>query len=169
MAVPSEAHILAFGRLIHNYAMVESGIKIALSDILQVRLADALIVFEPYGAQNLKNVAKSLAKEQMKPALAEEFCCIVGDWAAHNRLRNMIAHYRWTNGARPNSLRARYLSIRDDRAIWYGDGPDEGDFTAEEIEAKALGLHKVNERLKSFLQSSGLQSIIEAKIAETKA
>ncbi len=67
MAVPSDAHLLAFGQIMHAYAAVESGIKIALSGILEIDLAHALITFEPYSANDLKNVAKSLARERLKP------------------------------------------------------------------------------------------------------
>lgn len=169
MAYPSEPHLLAFGRLVHHFAQVESGIKIALSGILNVSLAEAMIAFQPYTAQSLKKAAKSLAKERLKPELSATFCCIVGDWYSKNRLRNDIAHNRWTDGIRPNSIKPRHVSINADRADWFGDDESEDDYTAEDIEAHADALHEVNERLKAFLQESGLQSIIEAKIADAKA
>jgi hypothetical protein len=169
MAYPSEAHLLAFGRMVHHFAQVESGIKIALCGILELKLAHAMITFQPYTAQSLKKAAKSLAKERLKPPLADKFSCIVGDWYAHNRLRNDIAHNRWTDGARPNAIKPRYVSINADRADWFGDDDTETDYAPEDIEERAESLNSVNERLKAFLQESGLQSIIEAKIEEASA
>ena len=165
MATPSEAHLLAFGRILHNYASVETGIQISLSAILGIGLGDASIAFQPYTASSLRNVAKSLAKERLKPKLAEQLCCIVGDWFHYNGVRNLIAHTRWTEGARPGALKPRGVSIREGRARWLGGDPDEQDFTATELEQVAHELHKINERVKQFLVTSGLGPIIEAKIA----
>lgn len=169
MAVPSDEHVLAFGRIIHNFACVESGIKITLSGILELDLALAMIAFQPYGAQALKKVAKSLAKERLKPDLADTFNCIVGDWYSHNRLRNDIAHNRWTNGGTPGTIKPRHVSINQDRADWVGDDDSEAEYTAADLRERALSLHNINERLKTFLQESGLQRIIDAKIAEANA
>ena len=159
----------AFGRIIHNFAAVESGIKIALSGILELNLDLAMITFQPYSASGLKKVAKSLAKEKLKPHLSEKLINIVGEWYGHNRLRNEIAHNRWTDGVASGAIKPRYVSINSDRADWFGDGDAEDEYAAADLEAKALSLHRINERLKAFLQESGLQRIIEAKIAAASA
>jgi len=163
MTTPSEAHLLAFGRILHNYASVEAGIKITLIGVIDADFDAALIAFEPYGAADLRNVAKSLAKERLKPPVAEAFCNIVGDWFHYNGLRNLIAHSRWTNGARPGSIKPRRLSIREGKADWIGSKLEEPDYTAADLEERATKLHLINERLKKFLQTSGLADIIEAK------
>ena len=164
MATPSDAHLLAFGRIIHNFASVEMGIKITVSGVLEVHLDAALIAFQPYSATDLRNVAKSLSKERLKPKDAEQFCCIIGDWFKFNTLRNVIAHSRWTDGQRPRSIKPRRLNIRQGKADWFGNKLDEEDFTAEELEARAEELHLINERTKKFLQTSGLADVIESKI-----
>jgi hypothetical protein len=170
MAIPSDAHLLAFGRIVHNFATAETGIKITVSAILEIRLADALVAFEPYGAVDLKNVAKSLAKEKLKPELAERFCCIVGDWAAFNYLRNLIAHSRWTDvDCPPGAIKPRGYSIREGRAKPIGIDPDETTYTASELEAAAHKIHLINERLKKFIQETGLRRIIDKKMAEANA
>lgn len=169
MAVPSDEHLLAFGRIIHAYAAVESGIKIALSGILEIDLTYALIVFAPYGARDVKNVAKSLAKERLKPSLAEEFNCIVGDWSGYSHLRNTIAHSRWTLGLEPGAIKPRGVNIREGRAKFAGDGDDEKGYIASDLNDVVAKLDAINERLKRFLKSSGLAQIIETKIDAAKS
>ena len=166
MATPSEAHLLAFGRIMHAYATVESGIKIALSGILEIDLAHALIAFEPYTAASLKNVAKSLAKQRLKPDLAETFACIVGDWSAFAGLRNTIAHSRWTVGDRPDSIKPRGVSIEKGHARFVGDDDGEKSYTVEYLNDAVCKLHAVNERLKEFLKTSGLERVIASKMAD---
>lgn len=55
--------------MVHHFAQVESGIKIALCGILELKLAHAMIAFQPYTAQSLKKAAKSLAKERLNVPL----------------------------------------------------------------------------------------------------
>jgi len=167
MPIVSDEHLLAFGRIIHRYAAVESGIKIALSGLLEIGLDLAMITFEPYGALHLKNVARSLAKQRLRPELSKQFVCIVGDWYALNYLRNIIAHSRWTEGSRPNSIKPRSIRIQNGHAQWFGDDEAEDDYTAEELNAKSDKLNEVNERLKVFLQDSGLGRIVAEMIDAT--
>lgn len=164
MAVPSDAHLLAFGRILHNYASVETGIQIALSGILEIGLAEASIAFQPYTASNLRNVAKSIAKERLQPILADQFSRIVSDWSHHNKIRDLIAHTRWTDGDRPGSIRARGVSIENGSAQWLGDDTNQASYTALELEKLAKKLHEINERAKRFLTESGLRRIVEAKL-----
>ena len=161
MTTPSDAHLLAFGRIIHNFASVETGIELGLVGILDAHIDAAFIAFEPYSAADLRNVAKSLAKERLKPNLAEQYCCIVGDWFKFNGLRNVIAHSRWTDGLRKDSIKPRRLNIREGRADWIGESFEETDYTAPELEEEANKLHLINERMKKFLQTSRLADIIE--------
>jgi hypothetical protein len=160
MATPSDAHLLAFGRIIHNFASVETGIELALVGILNTFADAALIAFEPYSAVNLRNVAKSMAKERLKPELSEQFCMIVGDWFAFNGLRNIIAHSRWTEADREGAIKPRRLSILEGRANWIGNKEEEKSYTSAELEEEAERLRLINERLKQFHQTSGLADII---------
>lgn len=164
MATPSDAHLLAFGRIMHAYAAVESGVKIAMSGILEISLSSALIAFKPYSAGDVRNVAKSLANERLKPELAATFCQIVGDWSAFNNLRNTIAHTRWTDGDRPGSIKPRNVSIDKGHAQFVGDEESEKSYTAPELDEALSKLDAINERLKRFLVDSGLQKIIESKM-----
>lgn len=164
MTIPSDDHLLAFGRIIHNFASVETGIKLTLAGILNTFLDAALISFQPYSALDLKNVAKSLSKERLRPELSDEFCHIVGAWAAYTGLRNVIAHSRWIEGIRSGSIKPRRLDIRADRARWIGNQLEEDDYTAPELEKIAFDLHRINERLKKFLHTSGVADVIDRNI-----
>ena len=164
MTLPSNAHLLAFGRIIHQYGLCEVGVKITVSAILRLDIARTLVVLQPSSATDLKNVAKSLAKMTLDPKWSEVFCCIVGDWSAHNALRNLIAHSAWADGDRPGSIKPRNLSIREGRAKFAGDGEDEASYTADELEAAAKSLAFINKRNLQFLEDSGLRRIIDEKI-----
>lgn len=163
MAIPLEAHMAAFGRVIHHFAFVETGIKIAVSGILECDLGAVLIMSEPYSSSDLKNVAKSLAKERLKPEHSEKFCQIVGDWSKFAPLRNVIAHSRWTDGDSPGTIKPRSVKIREGRADWIGDDPAEKSFSAPDLEGIANELHKIDRRLRAFLTSSGIDAVIEEK------
>jgi hypothetical protein len=172
MAAPTEKHLLAFGRLITNFAFCELGIKFVMGGILETGIDETLIAFEPYSATDVRNVAKSLAKERLRPELAEQFCQIVGDWFKHNGLRNIIAHSRWTTGARPGAIKPIGVSIREGKAKWLGipdiDDGSEG-YTSDEIEAAAQELKSLGERLRKFILSTGIKPIMENATDVTSA
>lgn len=167
MTIPSDAHLLAFGRITHYYAVVESGIKITVSGILEADLADVLVLSEPYSALQLRNVAKSLGKMRLKPELSDKFCWIVGEWAKFAPIRNAIAHHRWSAGSQPDSIKPRSIDIRSGKVSWHGDDPEEASYTADDLHKMADGLIKVDQELRSFLAKSGLETIIAAKIERT--
>lgn len=100
----------------------------------------------------------------LQPKWAEQFCCIVGDWSAHNAVRNLIAHSAWTDGDRPGSIKPRNLSIREGRAKFIGDGEGEVSYTAAELEAVARSLALINRRNLQFLDDSGLRQFIDENI-----
>jgi hypothetical protein len=165
MAIPTSAHLAAFGGLTFYYASNELGLKIAISGILQTDLADVLIVTEPLQSLQLRNVTKAIAKHRLRPDLAEQLCQIVGDLGAFGPLRNSIAHNQWVDGAREGSIKPKYVSIREGRADWKGDDPEDRDWTAAEMTAEVGKLAKLQIRLNNFLNSSGLAAIVEEKTA----
>lgn len=167
MAIPSDAHFKAFGALIHNYASVETGLKIVLSGILNAPLRLVLIMTEPYSALNLRQVLKAVAKEHEWPDKhLETLMQIVGDVKPISPLRNQIAHCRWTEGARPDAVKPRRVDIREERARYYGDDEDERDWTAAELDEQAEKLIAINLRLIQFLSDTGLQTVIERNISD---
>lgn len=168
---PSVAHLQAFGALVHHYATVETGLKIALCGMLRIDLSDALIISQPYGAVDLRHVVKAVAKERewKDPVHLEQLVQIVGDIKPFGPLRNHIAHSRWTAGSRPGAIRPRHINIRNEKAEYFGDGPSERDWTAPEIAEAANALAQINGRILSWLVSTGLQEIIERNTLPTNA
>ena len=162
MANPSKAHFEAFGALTHHYACVETGLKITLAGILNINLGLVLILAEPYSAVNLRKVIKSVAKmHEWKSGRLDQLMQIVGDLKVHGQLRNQIAHSRWTNGTRPNSIKPRNVDIRSESARFIGDDPEERDWTADEIQECAEQLIQLNARVVRFNHESGLTERIE--------
>lgn len=167
MAIPSEAHFKAFGALIHNYASVETGFKIVLSGILNAPLRLMLIMSEPYSSLNLRQVVKAVAKEHDWPDnQLETLMQIIGDVKPIAPLRNHIAHCRWTEGTRADTIKPRRIDIREERARYYGNDEEERDWTASEIEAEAQKLIDINLRLIQFLSDTGLKEVIERNISD---
>lgn len=170
MPVPSKEHLNAFGSLIHHYASVETGLKIVLAGVLNVRLRLILIMTEPYGALDLRRVAKAIAKEHNWPGKSlDTFVQIVGDVKPISPLRNYIAHCRWTEGTRPGAIKPRRVDIREEKARYFGDEDDERDWTAKEIQAEADKLITINARLVQLLADTGLDKRIEANIKEASS
>ena len=130
---------------------------------------EALIITEPYSAATLKNVAKSLVKlSTLKMAHKTSFVNIIGDWGTFSPLRNQIAHCRWQDGSRPDSVRPIGVDIRSGHAKWR---VTEGsrDWTLPELAKQAVDLAGINERTKTFHKTAGLTEIMERKDAERKA
>jgi hypothetical protein len=162
VAVPSEAHLLAFGKIIHHFAKVETGLKLMLSAVLRVHMADALVIFNKSSPTSFSKIARSLAQMHLRPDLAASFCAISEDWASMATLRNHIAHSTWTNAARKGAIKPSHVSTNSGTARWRGAGDDEPGYTAAELETAAYDLHLINERLKTFSRESGLHSILES-------
>lgn len=166
MKILTTEHYTAFGLVTHCYASVEFGIKATLGGILELPFIEALIIAEPYSAAQLKNVAKSLAKESLlSKAHQERFVQIVGDWSGFSSLRNQIAHCRWQKSERPGAIRAVGVDIRSGTAKWIVT-EETRDWTAKELMEEALKLTSVNERLQKLHEEAGIQEIMERKDAE---
>mgnify|MGYP003657661768 CR=1 FL=1 len=157
-------HFEVFGRVVHVYAVVETAVQIALSGILRLPLHQTMILSAPYSSLQLKNVAKSSAKECLTPEHSQTFCNLVGQWSAHSQLRNSIAHNRWTRGSRENSIRPVFINVRAGKAKFGGYEDHERDWTIEEMAQSFEELAKLNERIKKFLRDSGLEQTIASML-----
>jgi len=164
-------HFEAFGRIISGSALVETGIKVTLSAIMHSHSHYVHVLTAPYTANDLYNVAKSLAKvhfsedENNRDLLIE----LIGKYKSYTRLRNFIAHSFWVKGTRLGSIRPAYMSVREGRAEGRGFSDEERDYTILELQDAANGLLALYEEFKGFLKSSGLALSMEENIADDNA
>lgn len=167
MTVPSADCLAGFGAIIYWYAQVEFGVKSVLAGVLDIHMYDMMILAEPYSAANLRNVAKSIVKDSaMNKANQTIFIGLVGEFGTFGTIRNTVAHRRWTAGTRPGSIRAVGLDIRSGAAKSLGLDPSEKDYLAADLFAQAEKLIELNLRFVRFIQTSGLEARIDAKMAE---
>ncbi len=163
MRFPNNRQLLAFGAITHYYASAESGIKIVLAGMLEIDLAEFLILTEPHSSLDLRNVAKSIAKHRFKqtPEI-EQFRQIVGDLGSFGALRNNIAHSRWSRGSRRNSIKPFRIDIRSGVAKFHGAEEEECDWTTGELIAEADKLIRLNRRITQLLVDTGIAARMAA-------
>lgn len=162
----TDAHFHAFGVITTAYASCETGIKLCLAGTLGLPPYNIMILTEPYSSLALRNVAKSIAKLDMPPQFQEQFIQIVGDWGSQGKLRNYIAHNRWTRGTRPKSIRPVQMDIRSGKANFTGYEDGDPDYSLEDIQRAASTLVRIDERIRRFLKNTGLADAIERNIIE---
>ncbi|QLC23786.1 hypothetical protein HFP57_01215 [Parasphingopyxis algicola] len=155
----------AFGNVVHQSANFETGLKITLAGILDIRPRQVLILVEPYSAPKLRGVLKSIARQSAWPEGAlEELVGLIGQGKAHIPLRNHIAHSRWTEGVRQNSIKPIGLKINNENVAYFGNDDEERDWLAEEIAIAGNELRMVCERLTAFNDKFGLTDKIAAHL-----
>jgi hypothetical protein len=170
MATLSDEHFRAFGRITHYYASIEAGLKITIGGLTGARMADTLIMAEPYTSLQLKNVVKSLNREIPLPRDGNSVLSqIVGDFTSLSTIRNAIAHFRWAQGVRPHSIKPIHLDIRSGKAVFRGNNPEERDWTPEELLAEAEKLEALDNKLRQFVKDYGLFDIIEQNMRRANA
>jgi len=166
----STEHFTGFGAVTHYYALVETGLKLILSDTLNIDIGVAIIISEPYGALDTRNVLKSLNKLYARGGkLNEELSQIIGDLSTFGPLRNSIAHSQWCNGERPRSIKPMRLDIRSGKPVTSGSDPEEKDYTAEDLLEEASKLELLHERICKFLEDSGAKERIDENISRRRS
>ena len=167
----SDEHYNLFGRITHGYASSEWGLKFLLAAMLKLDISIFLIVSEPYGSQDLRNVLKSIAKWSTfeNDEEFEQIIGLVGRLKSYGKIRNFIAHNRWTQGKRVRSIRPIAMNIRSGKAATLGYSDDDEDYVIEELAIIADGTFKLDSDIKNFIKSYGYAEIIEQKMNETGA
>ena len=157
------AHFHAFGYIVSTYAKVEQGFKILISEMLDIDIYIAAILCEPYTTLQLRNVMNSLNKHYTLPNdCNKRLCDLIGEFKTFSRLRNDIGHSMWTDGTRDKSVKPINLDIRSGKAKVLGISDDEHDWTIEELDAEAIRLNALHNRLSSLMEDLGITDDIEA-------
>ena len=90
--------------------------------MLKLDISIFLIVSEPYGSQDLRNEND----EEF-----EQIIGLVGRLKSYGKIRNFIAHNRWTQGKRVRSIRPIAMNIRSGKAATLGYSDDDEDYVIE--------------------------------------
>ena len=161
--------VTAFGKITVYYAFMEAELKKVLGAILGVSFYDFAIIAEPYSSLNLKRVAKALIKFRVEDeTVRQRLVEFVGEFGSFAALRNHIAHMRWIDGSRPNSVKPIGVDIRNDKPIFFGTTPSERDWTDSELEAEADRLKALIDRMAAYSEEIGLREVISQNMSVTR-
>lgn len=164
----TDSHYILFGRIMYGYASAESRFKILLSAMLDMDIGTFLIVSEPYNSSQLKNVLKSITKlsEFESDDEFDKIIALVGRFQTFSKMRNKIAHSRWVDGDRPNSIKPISMNIREGKAVPSGYVAGEKDYTIEDLWAITKELFDLSNDANTFIKDYGYSAIIERKISD---
>jgi hypothetical protein len=134
----SQDHLLGFGAIIHEYARFERLIEIVVSVLMNSEVGPVGIVMSGLGYRGKIDVLNSFLLLTSLPANHKTvFADVLKRLDAHNALRNLIAHYDWVPGERPESIRPLSITARGGKAKVRGVEDGEPDYTASELMAIA--------------------------------
>lgn len=151
-------HLELFGRITVFYAYNELGFKMIVAWLAGVEQERFWVMASPYNANDLYNVSKSIVKLVLpdeKNSDRVRLINLIGEWKRHSTVRNHIAHAIWTTGTREDSIRPVYMNIREGRADGRGYGPEEKDYTLDELIDHATALEKNYRSIQSFIVEKG--------------
>lgn len=169
MAELSDDFARAFGHLVYQAANVETGLKVCLAAMLDIRPVHVLALAEPYTGPQLRQVVKSLAKSSPWPDGAlDRLVELIGRSKAHKYLRNHVAHSRWTDGTRNGAIKPIGMKINNEKIEVFGHRDDEKDWLPEEIVKAAEELREFCDELIAFNDEFGLTERLENRLPEKK-
>jgi len=158
----------AFGHLVYQSANVETGLKVCLAGMIDIRPIHVLALAEPYTGPQLRQVVKSLAKSSHWPDGAlEHLVELIGRSKAHKNLRNHIAHSRWTKGTREGSIKPMGMKINNEKIQTFGHKDEEEDWLPSEIMDAAEELRVFCGDLLAFNDKFGLTERLEKRLPKT--
>jgi hypothetical protein len=114
----SDEHLRCFGSIVNLYANAEDFLKLCISKMTGAHITDVLILTAPYTSLHLRNVARSLVKERdLDEELIALFEHMIDEFAESSKIRNYIAHSRWTQGKHKAKIRPTGVDIRQGRLV----------------------------------------------------
>lgn len=168
--VVSEEHAVCFGWIINIFAKIEFNMQVAAAAILGSDLGTAVILM---GDMNYRQKRQTLSHLNQTVGIdgvvIAEITQFLDGAHRYSKLRNLIAHSIWTNGQRKDSIKPLGLVLRRDgppKPI--GHDHNEQDYTPEDLRKAANSLEETARTFSRFLESSGLESRVQAKIDAIK-
>jgi len=157
----------AFGHLVYQAANVETGLKVCLAAMVDIRPVHVLALAEPYTGPQLRQVVKSLAKSSPWPDGAlDRLVELIGRSKSHKSLRNYVAHSRWTDGVRDGAIKPIGMKINNEKIETFGHKDDEKDWLPNEIMKAAEDLRKFCGDLIAFNDEFGLTERLENRLPQ---
>jgi hypothetical protein len=152
-----EKHFLAFGAIVHHFAMFERLVEVCIAHILHAHYGAVAATISGLGYQAKCEALRSLVGMHKLPdGYAETMTKALDDFGEHNALRNAIAHHAWREGARPDTVKALSITSRGGKAKVRGLRDDERDYTADELIEIADELLEIEERFAAYLVEAGI-------------
>lgn len=166
----SDDHFNLFGRITYLYADLEVGLKFLCSAMLRIDSGIFMMLSEPYNTRDTRNIVTSIAnaatfENEEEKALIVQFA---GDLKGASKLRNYIAHCKWTKGNRENSIRPFILDIRSGKIVTKGINPEDEDFTLDDLIKAHDNLAGSCKRLRKFITDYGYEAIIAENMEEAR-
>lgn len=153
----NERHFLAFGAIIHHFAMFERLVEICIAHILGAHHGAVAATVSGLGyTAKCEALTSLISMSKLPEGYAATITTALGDFNAHNALRNGIAHHVWREGARPNSVKFLSITSRGGKAKVRGVREDERDFTTDELIDIADALLGIQERFADYLVEVGI-------------
>ncbi len=162
--VLTDAHYLAFGRIVSLYAKAEDGFRTALAMFLGTSVEAVALLCAPYSAANLRDVLKSTAKIALvEGPILGQLIQLIGDHSAVGRLRNHIAHSQWQAGSTPLSIQPVYGDVRQGRFQMFGWDGNIIEYSTDELTRIHNLAITMNAKLYDFLISEAFEQALVRK------
>ena len=162
----TDHHFYLFGYIVHQCAVIESGLNFYISDFLCVDTVVAGIITKPYTARQFRNVVSSLLALENRDQLNTELKHLLGEFNRISKFRNLIAHSRWKKGTRPNSIKPMSIEINDNKLKFKGMQEDEKDYTLQDIEEYGVSAEKLRSDFLAFYKRHKVSHFGNPALAE---
>jgi len=150
-------HLQWFGLIIQGFARAEHIMVEILGKMHGVRQQSMTILTVPLTYSSKRDTfLASLRAFEMPEKQKEMFVWHLGNIHKHSALRNAMAHYYWTKGSRPNSVKPMFYKTRSGTLKIGGFDELEPDYIAPEFEKLARELVGSIDRLDTYRREVGL-------------
>lgn len=161
----TERHFTAFGGITHIFAKIELLLQATTATLAGVDLTTAILFTTDLGYRGKRDCVLSFTNIK-RPDLLASLKPILNRIDSKSKIRNHIAHSIWCPGHRAESIKPIGIA-RGGTSKLYGVSDDEKDWTLQELWQESVDIELLHGELLTFLDKSGLLTIIERKIDET--
>ena len=163
----TEKHALYFGQIISAFARIENHMTIVAAGILNTDLGTAYILLGEMTYRQKRQTIKHLNSTiGVNGIVNQEINDALDRAHKHSKLRNLIAHYVWTNGRKPNAIKPLFLKLRGETLKALGMEDNEKNYSLDDLREAAKETHEAMYDLYQALEDGGLIERIEENMSE---